>query len=90
MTGHGMFVLGWIFFGALTGWIASLLVHKQDQGCIVNIALGLVGAVVGGFLFRELTGYQFIYEFHSLMVQAIVAILGAVIVLLVWNAIQRR
>ncbi len=85
-----MFVLGWIFFGALTGWIASLLVGKNGQGCIVNIALGLVGAVVGGFIFRELTGYRFIYEFHSLVVQAIVAILGAVIVLLIWNAISGR
>jgi len=85
-----MFVLGWIFFGALTGWIASMLVGRSGQGCIVNIALGLVGAVVGGFLFRELTGYRFIYEFHSMMVQAIVAILGAVIVLLAWAALSGR
>ena len=32
-----MFILGWIFFGALTGWIASLLVHKRGQGCMVII-----------------------------------------------------
>lgn len=85
-----MYILGWIFFGALTGWIASLLVHKRGQGCMVNIALGLVGAVVGGFLFRSLSGMPFVYEFHSLLVQAIVAILGAVIVLLAWNAISGR
>ena len=85
-----MFVLGWIFFGALTGWLASNLVHARGQGCVVNIALGLVGAVVGGLLFRELTGYRFVYEFHSLLVQAIVAVIGAVIVLLAWNAISRR
>jgi uncharacterized membrane protein YeaQ/YmgE (transglycosylase-associated protein family) len=85
-----MFVLGWIFFGALTGWIASLLVHKRGQCCMVNIALGLVGAVVGGFIFKTLTGFPFVYEFHSLLIQAIVAVIGAVIVLLAWNAISRR
>ena len=85
-----MFVLGWIFFGALTGWLASLLVHKRGQGCLVNMALGLVGAVVGGSLFRSLTGIPFVYEFHSLMIQAAVAVIGAVIVLLVWNALSGR
>lgn len=85
-----MYILGWIFFGALTGWIASLLVGRRGQGCIVNIALGLVGAVVGGFIFRALTGIPFLYEFHSLLIQALVAVLGAVIVLLAWNAVSRR
>jgi uncharacterized membrane protein YeaQ/YmgE (transglycosylase-associated protein family) len=83
-------ILGWIFFGALTGWIASRLVHRRGQGCLINMALGLVGAVVGGFVFRELTGYRFVYEFHSLLVQAIVAVIGAVIVLLAWNALSGR
>ncbi len=85
-----MFILGWIFFGALTGWLASLLVGRRGQGCIVNMALGLVGAVVGGFLFRSLTGIPFVYEFHSLLIQAVVAVIGAVIVLLAWNALSGR
>jgi len=85
-----MVILGWIFFGALTGWIASLLVHKRGQGCLVNVALGLVGAVVGGFIFRSLSGTPFVYEFHSLIIQAIVAVIGAVIVLLAWNALSGR
>jgi len=88
--GGDVYILSWIFFGALTGWIASLLVGRRSQGCLVNILLGLVGAVVGGFIFRELTGYRFIFEFHSLLVQALVAVLGAVIVLLVWNTANRR
>lgn len=85
-----MYILGWIFFGALTGWLASILVGRRGQGCMVNMALGLVGAVVGGFIFRSLTGIPFIYEFHSLMIQAAVAVIGAVIVLLLWNAVSRR
>ena len=43
-----MFIIGWIIFGALTGWLASKIVNKRGEGCMVNIALGLVGAVVGG------------------------------------------
>ena len=85
-----MYILGWIFFGALTGWLASILVGRRGQGCMVNMALGLVGAVVGGFIFRELTGIPFLYEFHSLLIQAVVAVSGAVIVLLAWNAVNRR
>lgn len=85
-----MFILGWIFFGALTGWLASILVGRRGEGCIVNMALGLVGAVVGGFLFRSLTGIPFIYEFHSLLIQAVVAVIGAVIVLLAWRALNGR
>ena len=85
-----MYILGWIFFGALTGWLASILVGRRGQGCLVNMALGLVGAVVGGFIFRELTGIPFLYEFHSLLIQAVVAVSGAVIVLLAWNAVNRR
>ncbi len=56
---------------------------------MVNIALGLVGALVGGFLFRSLTG-GFYYEAHGFLVSTFVAVLGAVIVLLIWNAITGR
>ena len=84
-----MFILGWIFFGALTCWIASKIVNKRGEGCMVNIALGLVGALVGGFLFRALMG-SFYYETHGFFVSTFVAVLGAVIVLLIWNAITGR
>lgn len=80
-----MDVLGWIIFGALTGWIASKIVNKRGEGCIVNTALGLVGAVIGGFLFRQFGPFS--YEMHSFIASMFVAVLGAVIVLLIWNAI---
>ena len=83
-----MHILGWIVAGALAGWIASLLVHSRGQGCIVNIALGLVGAVVGGFLFGQLGGFS--YEGTGFLASTVVAIIGAVIVLVLWNAIRRR
>ena len=83
-----MFVLGWIFFGALTGWLASKIVNKRGEGCIVNTALGLIGAVVGGALFRFFGPFD--YAMHGFIVSTFVAVLGAVIVLLIWNALTGR
>jgi uncharacterized membrane protein YeaQ/YmgE (transglycosylase-associated protein family) len=80
-----MFVLGWIFFGALTGWIASNIVNKRGEGCMINTALGLVGAVVGGWLLRELTGFR--YEHHGFFVSMFVAVIGAIIVLFLYHAV---
>jgi uncharacterized membrane protein YeaQ/YmgE (transglycosylase-associated protein family) len=78
-------ILGWVIFGALTGWIASQIVNKRGEGCMVNTALGLVGAVVGGFLFRALVpGFR--YEYHGFVVSMLVAVIGAIIVLFVYHA----
>jgi len=79
-------ILGWIVFGAFIGWLASLIMGKQSGGCMVNIALGLVGALAGGFLFRALSG-NFEYEQHGFIISSLVAVIGAIIVLAVWNAI---
>jgi len=82
-------ILGWIVFGAIVGWLASLIMGKQGSGCMVNIALGLVGALAGGFIFRALSG-GFAYENHGFIVSTLVAVIGAIIVLAVWNAITGR
>ncbi len=84
-----MIILGWIVFGAFVGWIANMVMGRQGGGCLVNIALGLVGALAGGFLFRSLAG-GFSYDNHGFIVSTLVAVIGAVIVLAVWNAISRR
>jgi uncharacterized membrane protein YeaQ/YmgE (transglycosylase-associated protein family) len=84
-----MIILGWIVFGAFVGWIANMVMGRQGGGCLVNIALGLVGALAGGFLFRSLAG-GFNYDNHGFIVSTLVAVIGAVIVLAVWNAISRR
>jgi uncharacterized membrane protein YeaQ/YmgE (transglycosylase-associated protein family) len=78
-------VLGWIIFGALTGWIASQIVNKKGEGCLVNTALGLVGAVVGGFLFQLLMP-GFHYENHGFFISMVVAVIGAIIVLFLYHA----
>jgi uncharacterized membrane protein YeaQ/YmgE (transglycosylase-associated protein family) len=82
-----MSILGWIFFGAITGWLASLIVNKRGEGCFTNIALGLVGALVGGFIFRAISNFD-VFRFN--LTSMLVAILGAVIVLFLWNAITGR
>ena len=79
-----MSIVGWIIFGAISGWLASLIVNKQGEGCILNIALGLVGALVGGFLFSAIGGGSVTgLNVYSMFV----AIMGAVIVLVVWHAV---
>jgi uncharacterized membrane protein YeaQ/YmgE (transglycosylase-associated protein family) len=82
-----MGIISWIILGLIAGYIGSKIVDKQGQGFWLNIVLGIIGALVGGFLFdlfgaRGVTGLN-IYSM-------IVAIAGAVVVLLVYNAISGR
>jgi uncharacterized membrane protein YeaQ/YmgE (transglycosylase-associated protein family) len=84
-----MSVLGWIFFGLITGFIASKAVNDQGGGCFVDIALGFVGALVGGFIYRQITGFD-AFAFHFNILSMLVAILGAVVVLLVYHAVAGR
>ena len=79
-------ILGWIVFGAFTGWLANAIMGKQGSDCLVNVALGLVGALAGGFLFRALSG-NFNYDQHGIIVSTLVAVVGAIIVLAIWNAV---
>lgn len=82
-----MSVLGWIIFGLLTGFVASRIVNAQGEGCIVNIALGLVGALVGGFIFSHIGGSSITgFNLYSIFV----AIIGAIVVLLIYHAVTGR
>jgi len=82
-----MGVIGWIFFGLIVGFVASRIAGAQGQGCLIDIALGLVGSLVGGALFQAL-GEQVFFEFS--LRSMFVAIIGAVIVLVVYHAITGR
>jgi len=82
-----MSILGWVVFGAITGWLASLIVNKRGEGCIVNIVLGLVGALVGGAIFRAISHFD-MFRFN--LTSMFVAVLGAVITLFLWHAITGR
>ncbi len=82
-----MSILGWLFFGLITGFIASKIVNQRGEGCFINIALGMAGAVVGGAMFTFL-GHQVFFRFS--LGSMIVAIIGAIVVLLIWNAATGR
>lgn len=82
-----MSILGWIFFGLIAGFVASRIAGAQGQGCMIDIALGLVGALVGGALFQAL-GERVFFEFS--LRSMFVAIIGAIVVLVVYHAITGR
>lgn len=76
----------WILLGLIAGFIASKIINKQGEGLFLDIVLGVIGAVVGGWVFHifgmsGVTGLNI----YSL----IVAVIGAVVVLVVYHAIKR-
>lgn len=82
-----MSLLGWIVFGLITGFVASKVVNDRGEGCILNVALGLVGALVGGFIFNRIGGHGISgFNLYSMFV----AIIGAIVVLLIYHAISGR
>jgi len=82
-----MSVLGWIILGLISGFVASKVVNDRGEGCFLNIALGLVGAMVGGWLFTTIGGSSITgFNLYSMFV----AIIGAIVALLLWHAITGR
>jgi uncharacterized membrane protein YeaQ/YmgE (transglycosylase-associated protein family) len=82
-----MSILAWIILGLLAGFIGSKLVNKTGEGVVLDVVLGIVGAVVGGFVFNRfgasgVTGLNV----YSLLV----AVVGAVLLLVAYHAIRRR
>ncbi len=83
-----MSIIGWIILGGVAGWLASIIMKRNDQmGCIANIVAGIVGALVGGWVF-SLFGGGGVTGFN--IPSLIVAVVGAVIVLAVWNLLFGR
>jgi uncharacterized membrane protein YeaQ/YmgE (transglycosylase-associated protein family) len=82
-----MSIFGWLFFGLIAGFIASKAVNDRGEGCVLNIALGIIGALLGGALFA-LLGHP--VWFHFSFGSMFVAVIGAVAVLLLWHAITGR
>jgi uncharacterized membrane protein YeaQ/YmgE (transglycosylase-associated protein family) len=81
-----MSFLAWIVLGLLAGFIARKIVNKQGEGLLLDIVLGIVGALAGGWLFNTfgasgVTGLNL----YSLLV----AVVGAVVLLIAYHAIRR-
>ncbi len=81
-----MSIIAWIVLGLIAGFIASKLVNKTGEGFFLDIVLGIVGAVVGGWLFG-------LFGMHGVtglnIYSLIVAVIGAVVFLVVYHAIRR-
>jgi uncharacterized membrane protein YeaQ/YmgE (transglycosylase-associated protein family) len=81
-------VLSWIIFGALAGWIASMLAGDDDQqGCLTNIVVGIIGAFIGGFLYSQLTGSEVVLGWN--LGSFVIAVVGAVVLLVILRFIRR-
>ena len=82
-----MSIIGWIVLGLIAGFIASKIVNKTGAGFFLDIVLGIVGALVGGFIFTEL-GASGVTGFN--LYSMVVAIIGAIVVLLIYHAVAGR
>ena len=82
-----MGIVSWIILGLIAGGIGSKIVDRQGQGFWLDIALGIVGALVGGFLF-DLFGASGVTGLN--IYSMIVAVAGSVVVLVVYNAVTGR
>jgi len=83
-----MGIIAWIVFGLLAGWVAKLLVPGSDpQGCIITMVIGVLGAVIGGFIgswlgFGAVTGFN--------LKSFLIAVIGAVLLLALYHLLRRR
>jgi uncharacterized membrane protein YeaQ/YmgE (transglycosylase-associated protein family) len=82
-----MSIIGWIVLGLIAGFIGSKIVNKTGEGFFLDIVLGIVGAIVGGFIFTAVgatgvTGFNLYSMF--------VAVVGAIVVLVLYHAIFGR
>jgi uncharacterized membrane protein YeaQ/YmgE (transglycosylase-associated protein family) len=82
-----MGVLSWIILGLIAGFIGSKIVESQGQGFWLNMALGIIGALVGGFLF-SFFGAEGVTGLN--IWSMIVAVVGSIVVLLIYNAVTGR
>lgn len=80
--------IGWIVLGGLAGWVASMIAGTNArQGLLGNIIVGIVGALIGGFLF-EFFGGAGVTGFN--LWTFLVAVVGAVVLLFIWKLITGR
>jgi uncharacterized membrane protein YeaQ/YmgE (transglycosylase-associated protein family) len=83
-----MNILLWIILGALAGWIASMVMGTRDQqGTLVDIVVGIIGAFLGGFIFQAVGGVGVTgFNLWSLFV----AVIGAIVLLAIVRAFRGR
>ncbi len=80
-------ILIWLVFGALAGWVASIIMGTNDsQGVVGNIAVGLIGALIGGFVMRSIGGEGITgFNFPSFLI----AVLGSIVLLFIFHFVKK-
>jgi uncharacterized membrane protein YeaQ/YmgE (transglycosylase-associated protein family) len=82
-----MSIIGWLILGLIAGFVASKIVNAQRQGIVLDIVLGIIGALVGGLIFDAAGGVGLTgFNAWSLLV----AIIGSIIVLVLYHALTGR
>ena len=82
-----MSIVGWLILGLIAGFIASKIINRSGEGVVLDIVLGVVGAIVGGFLF-SLVGAAPVTGIN--IYSMVVAVIGAIVVLVIYHAIAGR
>ena len=81
-----MGILAWVVLGVVAGFIASKVVNKTGEGLVLDLVLGVVGALVGGWI-MSLFGQAGVSGLN--LYSLVVAVLGAIVVLVAYHAIRR-
>jgi len=82
-----MGIISWIILGLIAGFIGSKIVNRQGQGFWLDIVLGIIGALVGGYLF-DLFGASGVTGLN--IYSMVVAVVGSIVVLVIYNTITGR
>ena len=82
-----MSIIGWLILGLIAGFVASRIVNAQGQGVVLDLVLGIIGALVGGFIFEAAGGIG-VTGFNAWSL--LVAIIGSIIVLVLYHALTGR
>jgi uncharacterized membrane protein YeaQ/YmgE (transglycosylase-associated protein family) len=81
----------WLVIGGLIGWIASLIMKTDaQQGVFLNIVVGIIGALLGGWLISPLVGAGTINQGDLSLPSLVVSLIGAIILLAIVNLLRRR
>ena len=83
-----MGIIGWLVIGSLAGWLAGAVTGSRRGGCIWNIVIGTLGALVGGLIYNAATKTRYVYDFSLRSLG--IATLGAVVLLVVANLATPR
>ena len=85
-----MNILIWLIVGGILGWLASKVMHTDgQQGMILNVVVGIVGALVGGWLLSPMFGAGTINQNNFSVPALLVSFLGAIVLLAVYNVATR-